>query len=139
MVEIDIISKMFHDTMRHKLEENGIAPGYRRVIFHLVHHDGITQSELTKMAHLSAPSISVMIEKMEREGLVEKKSDESDGRQSRISLTQAGHGLVEIINMNVKETEKIALEGLKAEETDTLKRLLDRVFNNLEKNGEIFD
>lgn len=142
MMEIGDISKMFHDILRLKLEDAGISHGYKQIIFHLAHNDGVTQSELTKMAHLSAPSVSVTVDKMEREGLVEKRPDELDGRQTRISLTDAGRETDKRMLENIKSTEKTALAGFKASEIETLKKLLVRVYDNLEcerenvKNGD---
>ncbi|MBQ7821432.1 MAG: winged helix-turn-helix transcriptional regulator [Clostridia bacterium] len=133
MMEIGDISKMFHDILRLKLEDAGISHGYRHVIFHLAHNDSLTQSELTKMAHLSAPSVSVTVEKMEREGLVEKRADELDGRQTRISLTDAGREADKRMVENLIATEKCALEGLDGQELETLKSLLIKMYDNLER------
>lgn len=138
MMEIGDVSKMFFDILRLRSEQSGISHGYRNVIFHLSHHDELTQSELTKRAHLSAPSVSVTVEKMERDGLVQKRADEHDGRQTRISLTEAGHEADRRMHENMRETEACALAGLTDDELDALKRSLIKIYDNLERERERF-
>lgn len=132
MMEIGDISKMFFDILRIKSEEAGISHGYRNVIFHLSRHDDLTQSELTRMAHLSAPSVSVTVDKMERDGLVERRADEHDGRQSRISLTEAGREADKRMHEIMRDTESSALGGLDEDELTELKKLLVKLYDTLE-------
>lgn len=131
---LDAVTKFFHDTIRRKLEEHGIASSYRRIIFHLAHNDGISQSELVNLTHLSAPTISVTLDKMEREGVVTKKTAENDGRQSLIFLTEKGEKLDETIRGCHAESEKELLCGLPEEEQRELHTLLLKMSENIEEN-----
>ncbi len=132
MMEIDTVSKLMHDRMRVLCEEAGVSSGYRRVLFVLAHRDGITQSELTRFAHVSAPSVSVTVEKMEREGLLVRTPDDKDARQLRLSLTEAGLALDKKIIECIKLAEKEALEGFDESECEKLKAFLVRISDNLE-------
>jgi len=53
-------------------------------------HDGISQHELADELHVAAPSISRMLQAMERAGLVERRDDERDQRITRVYLTERG-------------------------------------------------
>jgi len=55
------------------------------------HGDGMTQSELADIMMLSRPSITRILQRMERAGLVWRRTDAVDQRHTRIGLTDAGH------------------------------------------------
>ena len=87
---INDVSRLFDARVRRETEKSGFPQGYRRIIFHLSHNDGLTQNELTKLTHMKAPSISVQLQKMENEKLITRVSDEKDMRKSYIYLTEKG-------------------------------------------------
>ena len=56
-------------------------------------HDGITQKDLAERMHLARPTVTIMLQKMEHEGLIERWDDPADQRLTRIRLTDAGRAL----------------------------------------------
>lgn len=59
----------------------------------LASHDGITQKDLAARMHLARPTVTIMLQKMEHEGLIERWDDPADQRLTRIRLTDAGRAL----------------------------------------------
>ena len=53
-------------------------------------HDGISQRELADELHVAPPSVSRMLQNMERAGLVERRDDEHDQRITRVYMTERG-------------------------------------------------
>ncbi|HMK92842.1 MAG TPA: MarR family winged helix-turn-helix transcriptional regulator [Thermoleophilia bacterium] len=53
-------------------------------------HDGISQRELADELHVAPPSVSRMLQNMERAGLVERRDDEHDQRVTRVYVTDRG-------------------------------------------------
>jgi DNA-binding MarR family transcriptional regulator len=72
------------------LAERGGHPGQAICLWVLAGNDGISQRELAEMMHLAPPTVTAMLQKMERHGLVERRPDEHDQRLTRLSLTGAG-------------------------------------------------
>lgn len=113
--------------------------GARLVLSALAMSDGASQREIVGMTHLRPPTVSVILRKMQDEGIVELVKNPEDKRELRARLTQKGreidrHGLEKI-----KETDALALEGLSEDEQATLMTLLGKIRENLlseQKNEE---
>ncbi len=73
----------------------GIHPGQFFCLRVAGVHDGISQRELADELHVAAPSISRMLQGMERDGLVERRDDEHDQRVTRVYVTKRGRALEE--------------------------------------------
>ena len=56
----------------------------------LAEADGVTQKELARRTASDANTMSEMLGRLERRGLVTRKRDASDGRARRVSLTESG-------------------------------------------------
>lgn len=55
---------------------------------------GPTMSELSRRLMVTKGNVSELVERLEREGLVERRPDERDGRVQHVHLTAAGGALV---------------------------------------------
>ena len=125
------ISKLFQDRMSKSSETLGFKNGYRQILRLLAREDGVTQIDLVRATHLKAPTISVTLKKMEDEGLVFRKTDDIDQRQTHVYLTEKGRQTERVFFGNILETENIMFEGLTPEEMESLRELLQKVRNNL--------
>lgn len=121
---VNDVSKMFHGIMRGKSEQIGLKNGYRQILFHLSRGDFSTQHELVRESHLSAPTVSVALVKMEQEGLVTRVSDDNDARAVRVSLTERGRELDQILKQTIASVDKSMTDCLDEAEKKTLKSLL---------------
>jgi len=61
----------------------------------LAQADGMSQSDLASMLHVSRPTVTTMLQKMEASGTIERRSDEHDQRVTRLYLTPKGRELAE--------------------------------------------
>lgn len=132
LMEINHISKMFGNHMRRAADEKGIPSGYRALLFHLaLNPDGLTPVELAKKTHLTTPTISVTLQKMERDGYTRRVASDIDQRSFKVFLTDKG---IDVENANMKtakEYDDKALQNLSKEEISTLLTLLGKVKENL--------
>lgn len=128
---ISEISKLFHDKMNQNSEKLGFKNGYRQILRHLAHKDGITQIDLVRATHLKAPTISVTLKKMEEEELVRRVTDEKDQRQTHVYLTEKGREMERAFFGKILETEKILLHDISNEEKEMLCTILKKVRVNI--------
>lgn len=128
---INEISKLFRDQMREHAEKLGFQPGYRQMLMHLAHEDGITQVALVRLSHFKAPTVSVTLKKMEAEGLIRRETDAADQRQTRVYLTDKGRALDSTLIGRVIEFENRMLTGLTKEDEETLLRYLKHIRDNI--------
>ena len=133
------ISRLFRMQMRQNDTSEGVMsqPGAHLVLSMLAVCDGITQLELVKATHLRPPTVSVILQKMEAEGLVERKSDEHDRRAVRVTLTEAGRVLDRKNIEMIRALDSVALCDLSEDEIAALMVILPKIRNNLlQKNVE---
>ena len=105
--------------------------GARLVLSWLAINDGITQREVVDATHLQPPTVSVILRKMEEEGIVERRQNPEDKRQTKVYLTEYGMSVDRERIAKIKETDKLAFKGLGDEEYEVLMRLLGKMRENL--------
>lgn len=126
------ISKMFGGIIRESTrEECSLQGSYRDILFHLSIEDGRTQLELANLAHITPPTASVAIQKLEDEGYISRKADEYDKRKSRVYLTDKGKQIDEKARSVIRELNTEATKGFTEEEINTLCVLLYRMRENI--------
>ena len=86
------------------------------ILFQL-HRDGrISQKELAQKLNVSAPSITSMIQKMEKSGYIVRNVDEKDQRMMRLDLTEKGQACIEHVKAIAEKMDEIAFTGISPEE-----------------------
>jgi len=113
------------------LAEIGLHPGQEALAFLLV--DGPrSPGELAAALWVEPPTVTKMVQRMERAGLVERSPSATDRRVQLISLTAAGERSASAARQVWTTLEAASTEGLSAKERDQLVRLLDRCAQGLE-------
>lgn len=128
------IARLFRDRMRSVNSSDGVMsqPGAHLVLSMLAINDGIKQMELVTNTHLKAPSVSVILQKMELEGIVERRRDDAeDMRAVRVYLTEYGRELDKMHIETIKKIDALALDGFDDGEIALLMKLLPRIRDNL--------
>jgi len=68
-------------------------PGQMFCLHVLAGHDGLSQRELAEALRLSPPTVSKMLQALQKAGAVERRHDAADQRLTRVFLTPAGRDL----------------------------------------------
>lgn len=102
-------------------------------------HEGISQRELAEFLHLSAPTVTTMLQKMEQEGLVERWNDVTDQRITRIRLTEAGAAQAQELKKVFADYVNTTIGSLPEDDRRELARLLDLVSDNTATALKRFD
>ena len=67
--------------------------GQEQVLIQLWRHDGLSQAELVELVQTMPSTMTKMLQRMERAGLVRRERAGSRGRASRVFLTDKGRAL----------------------------------------------
>lgn len=111
----------------------GVHPGQEFLLEQLWRHDGLAQAEIAARAGVEPPTISRMVQRLERADFVERRADAFDGRVQRVWLTAAGRAARPRVHHAWDELEMTALAGLDAADRESLSGLLDHVRRNLQR------
>ncbi|MCI9413927.1 MAG: MarR family transcriptional regulator [Clostridiales bacterium] len=114
----------------------GIHPGQVPLLASLHKQNGLSQRELVERMMVKPPTVAVMIRRMERSDLVERRPDEHDQRVSRIFITEKGEEVFSQVGGLVHELDDLMFEGISAEEQLLLRRLFLQIKQNLNDTGE---
>ena len=80
------LSKKITDKTSPYFPKDDIPKGEKLVLQCLINRDGVTQLDIVKFTGFKPPTISIMLQKMETEGLVSRRPDEYDLRADRKSV-----------------------------------------------------
>ena len=119
------ISRLTHEKIRADCPD--IQHSFRLIMMELARRDNVTQLDLVRATHLKAPTISVTLQKMEKEGLVSRRPDDYDLRVTRVTLTEKGRELDNQVLTRFRQEEKRIEECLTAEERDALDTILMKI------------
>lgn len=121
-----------HSQLLFKLtSEKGFYPGQAVCLWFIHQNSGISQRELAEKMHVAPPTVTHMLKRLEKAGLVVRKGSEGDRRLSHTYLTDAGIDTLNILNDILAEIIDTSLEGLNCEEQCNLARLLDIISSNI--------
>ena len=101
------------------------------ILYHLWKQDGMTQQELCEASFRDKPSITRLVDNLEKLGLVNRVTDENDRRSNRIFLTADARKLEEKTMELAEDTLNEALKGVPAEHVEISKQVLQSVYENL--------
>jgi len=101
------------------------------VLYHLWKQDGISQQELCNATFRDKPSITRLVDNLERLRLVKRVPSESDRRINMIFLTSQAQKLQEQTMVLAEETLNEALSSVPPEKIDVCKEVLQIVYDNL--------
>jgi len=75
------------------LEEYGVTMAQSFILFSLLEKDGCTLTEIGNRAQIDNSSLTTMVDKLEKEGLVERRLFAQDRRVVNLYLTERGREL----------------------------------------------
>jgi DNA-binding MarR family transcriptional regulator len=109
----------------------GVAPRYFGLLSLIETNPGLPQSRLAEAIHLLRSSIVPILDTLEVEGLVERRSSSADRRRKSVWLTPKGKKVVGRVRNLVLKHEECLLNGFSRQEKRQLLDLLKRVDGNL--------
>jgi MarR family transcriptional regulator, organic hydroperoxide resistance regulator len=131
---LNMICRAQRGKMSEALTEIGLYAGQEMFLWHLWRQDGLTQSQMVERMCVQPPTVSKMLDRLERTGLVERRPDSEDSRISRVYLTEQGHRSQRAVRDVWTDLEQRIAAGLNVEERIVLRRLLLQVHENLTRN-----
>ncbi|HUQ65056.1 MAG TPA: MarR family transcriptional regulator [Flavitalea sp.] len=101
------------------------------VLYQLWKHDGSSQQDLCMRTYRDKPSITRLVDNLEKLQLVKRVASASDRRINLVYLTRQGIKMEELSMQLAEETLNEALTGIAAENINLCKEILQQVYDNL--------
>lgn len=119
-----------------RLRPLGFGMGHMPVLHALQDGGALSQKELAQRARVEQPTMAEMLGRMERDGVVEREPNPADKRGTLISLSRRARARWPKGKEALMQVEAEAMAGFSAKEKATLRALLQRVVENLERKPD---
>ena len=114
-------------TARRLRQEAGtdLSPSLTAALSTVERHGPLTPSEVAARERVQRPTATRVLARLEEQGLIARTPDPQDRRSSLVTTTEAGSAL--LAELRTRKTAFLAarLEGLPADDLDTLERAAD--------------
>jgi DNA-binding MarR family transcriptional regulator len=101
------------------------------VLYHLWKNDGMSQQDLCNSTFRDKPSITRLVDNLEKLKLVKRVASKSDRRINQVFLTETGKELDDKTMKVANDTLNEALVGVSNDKVDIAKEVLQVVYDNL--------
>ncbi len=118
--------------MVRELEPLGLCTGTAFFFLMLMHREGSSQEEIAALLAMDKGTTARAFQKLERQGLVERRRDPHDARRRLLFLSPRGAKLVPRIRQVRDRMGALLLGNLSPAEQETFSALLERLVNALE-------
>jgi DNA-binding MarR family transcriptional regulator len=109
-----------------------VTPEQWVVLFRLHEREGLTQSELGDRTVKDKTTVTRILDRLEKKGLLARRRDPRDRRSQRIFLTEAGSTVLDALMPLVHGYGHALFGGLSPGDSDQLRRLLGLVETRLD-------
>ena len=114
-----------------KLAGYSVTPPQWGVLVALWEQDGLSLSELAKRSFFDGPTMTGIVDRLEKANLVERRRDSTDRRVISVYLTDEGRTLQAQLPTLSDEANQEALNGLTQREIDGFVDTLRKIIANL--------
>lgn len=100
-------------------------------------HDDLSQKEIAEGLGLEAPTLIPILDKLQKDGFIERRVDHNDRRNNRIFRAKRTFEIWETTLECASKVLTIALAGLPDENIQIMKEVLEKMWINLQANLEL--
>ena len=118
--------------LERKLRGTGVSKAQFLAFEHLIVSGPLSQSELVDRLSITKATGARLVDRMERDGWVKRRSDPGDGRIKRVVLTKSITKIWSEVSQSGQELLDQAYRGVRPAEIEMVKRVLKKVRRNLQ-------
>lgn len=125
------VSRMMRAWFDERAQALGLTRAQWRVLVHLAGREGLNQSGLAEILELDTVTLGRHIDRLERDGWLERRPDPEDRRAWRLYLLDAAQPMLTEMEVLAAKTMDVAMDGLDAAERQRFAASLSRIKDNL--------
>lgn len=117
-----------------KLKQRGVTglnPGQGRILFSLWDRPRQTVGELAEATSLNPSTLTLMLDRLEKAGVVKRQASPTDRRSVIVTLTEKNPQLQRRYRAVLREMENVFYQGFSRGEIEACEGFLERILANL--------
>jgi DNA-binding MarR family transcriptional regulator len=118
------------------LRQYDLGNGQYRILNLLYNNNGLFQEEIARYLRIDKAAVTKAVQKLLKEEYIRREVNSEDRRVQRVYLTEKSITIQNDLLKIFQDWEDILLNGFDNEETAILKRYLQKMVENAQKNEE---
>lgn len=118
-------------------ENTDLRPGEPKILEFLLEHEPCEQKQIATGCSLDSASVTGILGRMEKRGLVKRENMNGNRRSLYVSMTDEGRRLSKVVEDTFLSVDSAAIRGMSEDEVSEFMRLLGIINNNLTELGGI--
>ena len=130
---LSLISKIHEKGNRFIIEElknngaKGLVPSHGDILLCLYKNSKMTMKDIANCIHRTKPTVTVLVDKLEKLGYLKREASDKDSRFTNIVLTQKGEDFQTTFEKISKDLNEMLYKNLSNKEVEILEELLRKV------------
>lgn len=121
---------MFQKELLAKLRDSGLTIGQPKILDYLLSHDGAEQKDIAHGCHIEPGTLTTILNRMEKSGLVERRMLNGNRRSFYVFMTEKGKDQAAAVAKAFLELEEEAFYGLSEKEREAFMKVFQKVYTN---------
>lgn len=129
---VRILHRCTHQAMDSAMENMELTAAQGPIMAYLAHAERPPcPRDLEAQFHLTHPTVSGILSRLEQKGFIELRTDPEDRRCKRIFVLEKGWQCHEVMHQTIQENERRIVDGFTPEEQEIFAELLQRAIRNM--------
>ena len=130
-LRLTILARMLRSDFDRHVDRVGLTRSQWSLIAAAARRPGASQRQIAEMLEMSEASAGRLIDRLEADGLLERRELEGDRRARAVFLTAAANPLLEKMTAMARCREERWFRGMSEAELKQLIQLLEALYNNM--------
>ena len=128
-----LVSKIHDKGNRLIIEElkkygaDGLVPSHGDILVCLYEQDKMTMKDIADKIHRTRPTVTVLVDKLEKLGYIKREISQEDSRYTYITLTKKGQDFKPIFEKISEDLNNLLYKNLTEEESNILENILQKI------------
>lgn len=129
------VSRLLMRSFERRVREVGLTPQQWRVLVQISREEGQTQTQIAEETEIARAPLGRLLDRLEEQGVIERRQDPDDRRAKRIYLVEGEHGtIMEPFREQAKAQFDTVYGELTNPELEQLIRLLENVKTAIQRD-----
>ncbi len=125
------VSRMMRAWFDERAQKMGLTRAQWRVLVHLAAREGVNQKALSEILEIDTVTLGRHIDRLERDGWLERRPDPKDRRAWQLHLLPAARPMLDQMEALAEQTMALSLKGLYAGDKAHFLKVLSQIKHNL--------
>lgn len=114
--------------------EFGIPDSYRTIIMYLNREPGANQKNIAEFANITTAAVNQTVKEMIANGYLEKETDETDRRYTKLYLTDKGKEIAQKLREKLRISDEVITAAITPEKEAEMIELLDKIHDCIRRD-----